>query len=608
MIKINGNVQRLVAIVAAILSAMALSMPGTIVEGKGFAAMLLGEVDGVGLLSFIVAVALSIWYWKNWDVFSGHKHWTIHVLASLFSVFTLIGKSYTQLGNWDFIFYNGRQFVIAVIAFIGHFILFEFCICGLFRFLDSKKIFFCNSNTRSEKDSLNGSKYFLFSFIIISLCWLPFLIIYLPGSVPHDGYQQINMAFGIVEFSDNHPWAVTLFMGALMRIGRVVSDNFGVFLVVITFYVLEALCYSIICYKIRKWKAPRLFYIAVLLFFSVVPVFGAYAQALIKDGIFMAFVALFITLYTECCLSCLHIIPKIDIKKQMCFLFIVGFIVCLTRKNGIYMVLPADVLLCVFFDKGKKRVALLLSALLALSYFSVNEKIPAAIGIEPGSVKEMLSIPFQQTARYLKEYPDDITEEEAEAIEKVLRLDVGERYFPEVSDPVKNTFHSGEEDLAEYFKVWRTMFWRHPGVYLEATIHNAYGYYYPFYNFSRLQPYQFYIKGEPIATGDFDIHYIMPEKLRNWMANYAMIWRNMPGLAQLLNPGFYSWVLLLICGYTVYSHRYKRMLLFVTPLLNIVIYIASPVNGFLRYAMPLLACMPVLIFFCLADGHGEVLK
>lgn len=602
------DVKRFAGIAAGLLSAMVVSMPGTIVENKGFAEMLLNEVDGVGLLSFIVAVALSIWYWKNWDVLSGHKHWTVHVLASLFSVFTLIGKSYTQLGNWDFIFYNGRQFVIAIIAFVGHFILYELCIFYLFRFLDSKRIFFQYADTKSEGIIHRIEEhYFIFAFIVISICWLPYLIILWPGSVPHDGYRQILMAFGVEPLSNCYPWVLTVVIGGLMRVGRLISDNAGVSVIVLTFFIVQAGCYAFVCNRIKQWKAPRVFNAAVLILFSIVPVFGVYAQAVLKDGIFTAFVLLFMTLYADCCLSCLNIIPETNKKRQMLLLFVTGFMVCLTRTNGIYIVLPASILLFFFLDKGKRRYALVLTIVLLVSNYGVNKKLPSVLNIEQGSAREALSIPFQQTARYFKEYPDDITDAELEAIAAVLQVDgLAERYVPQLSDPVKDrSYIASDQSLGEYFNAWHSMFQRHPGVYAEAALHNMYGYFYPFNNECTRDPFAMYIRGGALPDGGFDIHYTMPEKVRNWVACYTQGWLNMPGLAQLLIPGFFSWVLFFICGYIIYSRQYKKLLLYVGPLVIFVGCIASPVNGYLRYAMPLLACMPVLAFFCLADSHSE---
>ena len=68
-----------------------------------------------------------------------------------------------------------------------------------------------------------------------------------------------------------------------------------------------------------------------------------------------------------------------------------------------------------------------------------------------------------------------------------------------------------------------------------------------------------------MATGYFDIHYITPVKIRTVLAEYAQIWKKVPGFSQLVDPGFYTWILLL------------------------------------RYALPLMACTPLLIYLTVRE-------
>ena len=143
------------------------------------------------------------------------------------------------------------------------------------------------------------------------------------------------------------------------------------------------------------------------------------------------------------------------------------------------------------------------------------------------------------------------------------------------------------------------MFKKHPGVYFEATFHNTFGYYYPFHQCKALSGYQFYINGAPLATGDFDIHYIIPDSLRNIISSYSELWRSIPGTAQIMNPGSYTWLVFIGIGYLLYKKRLRGSLALVAPFLNILVCIASPVNGYLRYAMPLMACAPVIVYWCM---------
>lgn len=224
--------------------------------------------------------------------------------------------------------------------------------------------------------------------------------------------------------------------------------------------------------------------------------------------------------------------------------------------------------------------------------------------IQPGSQRVLYSIPFQQTARYLSVYPEDVTKEEREAIDGVLAYDkLAELYDPNISDPVKATFDTtlSEEEMSrnlkKYFGAWFSMFKRHPGVYLEATLHGSYGYYYPFQLIKRKPVYWFGIKDT--MTKKFDVYAVNSPELRNLSRDWANLWLALPGTSQLLNSGSFTWILLIGAGYLFYRKRGKGILALSVPALNVAICIASPVNGMLRYSFPLLACLPAVAGWCL---------
>lgn len=122
---------------------------------------------------------------------------------------------------------------------------------------------------------------------------------------------------------------------------------------------------------------------------------------------------------------------------------------------------------------GRKLIVVCLPFVLV---FVVEGIITQVYHVEKDSPKEMFSLPFQQTARYVKEYGDEISEEEREIIAKVLDYDsLAEIYEPMTADPVKTTYRSGSAgDLTAYFKVWLKEFFRHPLCYVEATWNQNY--------------------------------------------------------------------------------------------------------------------------------------
>ena len=580
--------------VYAILSAIALCISGRFSVTVSGWAKLAAELSGEKEQAFVIVILLMILYTKSWSIYISGRQWITHILAVCFSCCMLIGKSFSQTGNIKFIFGDIKQFCIAVIVFFGFYILFDVAITLLYVYINEKS----EEKEKSIKIKWIEEHYFAFSFLCMLLCWSPYILCYLPGSVPHDGYWQLNMAFGINPLTNHHPWVITFIYGVVMRIGRYISDNFGIFMIVAIFTVIEILCYASVCNSLKKWGASKKVYIGTLVFFSVVPAFGGYAQAVIKDNIFTALLALFFIIYIDICIQ--HG-KNIEIKK-MVILFLVGMMVCLSRNNGVYIVIPSMVCLTLYVQKERSRYVILLICLM-VCYQGLEGYVAPQLGVEKGSVKEVLSIPFQQTARYIKEYPEEVTLKEKKAINDILSYDgIKENYNPEISDFVKNTFREGSEDkLDEYFKVWFEMFLKHPMVYIEATLNNTFGYYYPFYNENVLGDYQFYIKGAPVATGYFDIHYITPVKIRTVLAGYAQIWKKVPGFSQLVDPGFYTWILLLLAGYLIYRKRTRDILLLIGPAINILICIASPVNGLLRYALPLMACTPLLIYLTVRE-------
>lgn len=273
------------------------------------------------------------------------------------------------------------------------------------------------------------------------------------------------------------------------------------------------------------------------------------------------------------------------------------------------MVLPAFILLFFFLGKKRRLYAVGMVILVTVGYMGLQKEVAPRLYIGNFPSRVFFSIPMQQTARYLKEYPDDVTKKEAKAIDGVMKYDeIADLYNPELSDPVKATYRGGHITMAKlkrYFNAWFSMFLRHPGVYIEATLHNSYGYYYPFHNCTAQSSYRFYTVNEPLIE-ESDYHQIFSAETRNQLKRYADLWSQIPGLAQICNAGTYTWIVILLLGYLIYRKRWKGILVLAAPALNVAICIASPVNGLLRYAFPLMACMPAVIFWGLAYAEKAI--
>ena len=105
-------------IALAFISSLALAVlmrEKIISEGDNFLQVLNNILDSVSLPDTYVFFSLLYFFNKielSHDI-------AVILLGGIFSLFTIIGKSYWQLGTWEFINSNKYQFIIAAICLVG---------------------------------------------------------------------------------------------------------------------------------------------------------------------------------------------------------------------------------------------------------------------------------------------------------------------------------------------------------------------------------------------------------------------------------------------------------------------------------------------------------
>lgn len=539
-----------------------------------------------GLIFLFLWILISKVTKKSMDVVS-------LVLAVLFALCTLFGKSYTLYNSWNVIFGNECQMIVALIILCGYTFLFYALLCLVYSFLDEKNVRIDNQSNWKFKPV----KYEIIVFLLILICWSPYIYVFFPGSVPHDGYYQLNMAYGVNPASNHHPWLSTMVLGAITSIGCKLSDNLGIFLYVLLQSVFCAAAFAVVCGKIAKYLICKWIKVFPVIFFSIIPVWGAYAQTVMKDVMYYGAFALFGVFYIE-------IIESKKTLNGWKWGIFVGLCIFLVqyRNEGIYIIVPSILLLLWCVIDGKIKIVISASVVILAHLFFSSVVLPG-MNVAPGSKREMLSVPFQQTARYVHNYPDEVTDDEIAVINKILNYEaIKEKYNPINADPVKNTFHSKQNaELVAYAKIWWKHFKIHPECYVQATLNNCFGYFYPGYIQNSISNMQFYIKGEPIVTGDFDIYYVHGDNIRNWLSKYSLLWFKLPGLSLLMYPGTYSWLMLMCLGDLIRKRKIRECSAALPIALTTAICMISPVNGYLRYALPIMAFMPLFLIFTISN-------
>lgn len=332
-------------------------------------------------------------------------------------------------------------------------------------------------------EKLFGSKYsVLLMAVVIMVCWLPALMMLYPGTMINDSWGQLEQVLSLQRgtwvVSAHHPVFDTFLMSSIIiPLAKVFGNwHMGMF----CYVLFQAICTSLVfAYSIKymrdKFKQNDWVSLIMLLIYAFLPVFVASIQSISKDALSAWIFVLFVIQFIEIIRT-----KGLALRKAK---FAIGFIVVcllcvLTKKVELYIVLLS--LLCVLiFQKGNRVAVLVPICAISLTAFLILPMIRSTFNIVPSGPQEMLSVPFQQTANYVKMYASDVADEEKQVLEKVLEYDrLAEKYDPTNADPVKGYApRSEDEDYKKYLGVWLQQGFKHPDAYLAATVAHLAGWY-----------------------------------------------------------------------------------------------------------------------------------
>lgn len=581
-----------------------------------------------GIIPIVLFIIFFVFYWQVAKIPFRRTVW-MHILAAVFAVFVVVGYSFAMTQSLDLIFADYAQITKSIVCLIGYYGLFLPCIKLCYLAMSRKEVFARAEEPPAKWITLLMDRHpFLSAFAVLVLAWMPYLIAYYPGIFMGDTGAQISQFFQLPNgtsdylnlisdsqlINNHHPVLHTVLMGMAVKVGKILgSDNLGIFLYTLFQYLCMAAALAYGISYLKKLKMPRWFQGSILALTALYPVFPRYAVLLSKDTLFSACVLVF-----EIFLIRLVRGEEMSGKRNWILLLLTMLGVMMLRQNGLYVILFSLPVLLLGKDKRRRRKTAVVFAGALVLYMSYTNILFPALDITPGSRREMLSVPFQQTARYVRDYGDEVTEEEREAIDRVLDYDkLGEVYDPNISDPVKKTFNedADSEDLKAYFKVWFQMFLKHPGCYIEATLNNYYGYFYMGNDDTdrRSRYYESFstkCMEERIDEKGFDFHHLDTFKgVRKFLEMVSELVLHSPMLAAVQASAFYTWLVLLGTGYLLMFRRYRDIVILLPAFSILLVSFVSPVNGtiYFRYMLALMFVMPVLTGAVIksSDSVGE---
>lgn len=448
-----------------------------------------------------------------------------------------------------------------------------------------------------------------FCVLFLLLCWSGPILISFPANIGNDAWSQL-IQFWRNYFIDHHPPTSTIIYGFFTWIGKKMfgSVNIGIFLFIVSQTLIYALVISYAVRLMKKLHAPNWLMICYLFTAGFTPYYANYVSLVLKDSLYSIMLLLFMIEFMHAIIDYHSFLnSRMHIVLTICST--AGII--LIRKNGRHILYPTlfivVIILLFLWKKLKKQIAfrgiLLLISAVALAN-AVEFGLEKHLDVQKGSIREALSLPFQQTARYVLCFPDEVTEIEKEAIDAVLDYEsLAKNYTPWISDPVKQTFRekATEEELKRYFRVWMQMFFKHPVTYAAATLNQNYFLFYPFIeNPSVITSYgssheDVYISmSEDFGFTEFEIFKEERKVLKEW---YCLLC-SLPVIGLLSHPAVYTFILLFLLIYALANRKYRLLLPCVPAFMTFLVIILAPaVQTQARYAFPIIYSVPLLIAY-----------
>ena len=518
------------------------------------------------------------------------------ILGAAFAAFRVIGYSYDQLDSYGLIMKNVKTLLSALSAWAT---LSVTAMCAVLLAFALVRRVAAWADRQTEGSERERRKLFYLSAAAIFAGTLPYLYLYAPGLNIFDTHDQILQFFGYPSYigdgsvlTDHHPVFLTVVYGLFMKVGLFVgSVNAAQLAYSLLSAAAIALCYAYVFVTLYDEGLHTKFIYILVGCVALYPVLALYAFNMCKDVSAAPFVLML-------CAQLVRIYrSRGEAVKNNRFLLAVclnAFALMLTRKPSLYALAFAAVFLIIAYRDVRLRLAAAFLGAVMLFQFVYTGILLPALSVIPGETREMLSIPFQMTARVLHE-GREVTQEEMESISRVLNVEACKsNYDPRLSDPVKDTSNPDMtgEDLGAYLKAFVSIGLRYPQVYLEAWLNMIYGYFYPSNSNTIVcltlnSPNRGGVnltQNPKLDAARLELHNIIYFRLRQ-----------IPGIGALFYVDTVTWAFLFLLCVLWIRYGFAALAPWMFFFGTLGICMLSPKSGEIRYLMPILYALPVMM-------------
>lgn len=526
------------------------------------------------------------------------------LLAIVFSQFVAVGRSIHLMHDWSLCFDGFANVCLWILQSFCYGWVFYRIFLGLIGYTEAKRQY-CTT----RHNTINPIRLFT---ILVGIRLLFFAAFY-PCTFGFDAAVGLHTLLDPESaVCDHHPFYVQLLHGGFFLLGQKIGNtSLGMALLTILFILSSS---AIIVYGVRlleKSKVNPHWTKAFCVIFAIVPLFPYLSVYPTKDGIFTyVFLLYTFTLYE---IWSTHAVCL----KNVRFWLLHGLsivLICITRHQGIYIVILQLLVLLLLYPKDKLRTTLVSVPPIGLALVMLKIVMPLC-NVEPGGKQELYGTLFQQTAYYLQQHPSDVTQEELAAINTILNADtIASKYAYDITDGVKNGYkynpwyrvapdtpsmfrhvdHIGEtEALAAYRKAWFSMFRRHPLTCIEASVYVFSGF---FYNNHRpiltIEPW--WAENRNATTPEYTFWHVT--RVADKYSKNIKKLTDKPILSWFLSIPYYNWAAIFLLSLLIYRKDWHSLTVFFPTILSLGILLICPV-AFGRYTFPIVIVLPLLATF-----------
>lgn len=329
-------------------------------------------------------------------------------------------------------------------------------------------------------------------FLIILIGWLPYWWAFFPIIMSYDGVSQLSNFFGGTYPNNHQPYTAAFLMGCVIKLFRyITNDNtwsFALYALIIG--SSSAFVFSRFALKLGTAFGKKIGIFA-LLFFALFPLFPFYAFSYDKTSPFLIGIVLM--------LSALVSISKENKGGNNFYELIIGSVlVSLFRADGYYVVI---ILLFVTVIFLKSKWLLVATFSLIVTMIIINKMVFPFFYVSSGLPGDSISVPLQQIAYTVGKHKQELEKSEIyNDLNDYMPMDkITAAYNPNLADYVKfsygNTYHNEQSSpkkafdlflkekqkfkISNFFKYWVTLGMQYPLDYSKAWFYQIDSYYRP---------------------------------------------------------------------------------------------------------------------------------